>query len=192
MRYRVPLGSSAVLALLLNTACTQHAKPNAPAEPLPEPTSSVDRDRLEPEASTRMQLAKDQVFIPGELSNPEVMPVYPPALLPQLLPDQTVCVRFAVGEDGSVSSIAPVTGVAGCPADVQALHPEFLAATIDAVSQWDFYSSIRCTFPPGTPDALKCNGPGTVAEQVAVTLGYRFLFSAQSGVSTVREGAGGK
>lgn len=176
-----------LLSLALVAACSHHPKSVATPEPPSGPSSKVDRNQLEAAASTRMQLSADQVFIPGELSNPEVMPAYPAALLPQLLPDQTVCVRFSVNTDGSVANIVPVTDVEGCPTGTSEQPPEFLGATIDAVSQWDFYSFVRCTFPPGTPDALKCNGPGAVAEQVAVTLGYRFLFSAKSGVTTVRE-----
>lgn len=132
----------------------------------PDLSGQVGRNELPPEPSTRMALASNQIFMPGELITTDLMPVYPSALLPLQLPDQAVCVRFMVGVDGSVSNVVPVYGIADCPADAQALRPEFLGATLAAVSHWDFYSSLRCTFPPGTPDIDKCNGPGSTAEQV--------------------------
>lgn len=149
------------------------------------PSGDVNGDLIVPEASARMQLESNQVFVAGELTNPEVMPAYPEQLLSLRLPDQQVCVRFVVNQDGSVSGVTPLYGVPGCPQSADNERPEFVTATIQAVSRWDFFSSIRCTFPPGTPDAQKCKGPGTVAEQVAVTLAYRFLFSARDGVGSV-------
>ena len=150
-------------------------------------SGQVGRDPLMPETSTRMQLADNQIFMPGELTNPEVMPDYPAMLLPLQLPDQSVCVRFVVNMDGSVSEVVPVYAVAGCPIDARALHREFLDATVAAVMRWDFYSSLRCTFPPGTPDIDKCNGPGSSAEQVALTLAYRFQFTARDGKGGVQQ-----
>ena len=155
--------------------------------PAPDLSGQVGRDQLVPEQSTRMQLADNQIFMPGELTNPEVMPDYPAALLPLQLPDQSVCVRFVVNVDGSVSDVAPVYAADGCPTDAQALRREFLDATVAAVSRWDFYSSLRCTFPPGTPDIDKCNGPGSTAEQVALTLAYRFQFTARGGKGSVQQ-----
>lgn len=155
-------------------------------------SGDVNRDLITPEPSTRMELGSNQVFIPGEQTNPEVLPVYPPELLPLQLPDQQVCVSFVVNRDGSVSDVKPVHGIADCPADEASTHPEFLAATVDAVSRWDFFSFQRCTFPPGTADALKCKGPNSVVEQVAVTLAYRFLFSSKSGAGTVQRTEAGR
>lgn len=154
----------------------------------PDLSGQVGRNELTPEPATRMALADNQIFMPGELITTDLMPIYPPALLPLQLPDQTVCVRFVVGVDGSVSDIVPVHGVADCPANAQALRQEFLDATLAAVSRWDFYSSLRCTFTPGTPDIDKCNGPGSTAEQVALTLAYRFQFSAHNGKGSVQQG----
>ncbi|MEP6906530.1 MAG: hypothetical protein ABI858_00900 [Pseudoxanthomonas sp.] len=160
-------------------ACASVAKPDI--------SGAVGRDPLMPEPSTRMQLADNQIFMPGELTNPEVMPDYPATLLPLQLPDQSVCVRFVVNTDGSVSDVGPVFAVAGCPADAEAVRPEFLDATVAAVTRWDFYSSLRCTFPPGTADIDKCNGPGSSAEQVALTLAYRFQFTMRGGKGSVQQ-----
>ena len=159
-----------------------------------EPTTSgnVNLDLIPPEASTRMQLGSDQVFVPGEQTNPEVVPVYPAELLPLRLPDQVVCVSFVVNRDGSVSDVNPLHDVADCPAGTGATRPEFVAAVTDAVSRWDFFSFQRCTFPPGTADAQKCKGPDSVVEQVAVTLAYRFLFSSRSGTGTVQRTEAGR
>lgn len=148
-------------------------------------TSQVDRNLILPDDSTRMQLELNQVVIPGELTNPEVMPVYPETLLDLRLADQTVCVSFVVQENGSVAAAGPVYGIDGCPRNAEQLATEFIDATVAAVSRWDYFSYMRCTFPPGTPDAQKCNGPGAVSEQVAVTLAYRFLFSSRGGSGTV-------
>lgn len=41
-------------------------------------------------------------------------------------------------------------------------------------------------YPPGTPDIDKCNGPGSTAEQVALTLAYRFQISAHNGKGSVQ------
>lgn len=158
----------------------------------PVRSGDVNRDLITPEPSTRMELGSNQVFISGEQTNPEVLPVYPAELLPLRLPDQRVCVSFVVNPDGSVSDVKPLHGIADCPADEDSMRPEFLAATIDAVSRWDFFSFQRCTFPPGTADALKCRGPDSVVEQVAVTLAYRFLFSSKSGTGTVQRTEAGR
>lgn len=149
-------------------------------------SGNVNLDRIPPEASARMQLDSNQIFVPGEQTNPEVLPVYPAELLPLRLPDQVVCVSFVVNHDGSVSDVKPLHGIAECPADAGSTRPEFVAATVDAVSRWDFFSFQRCTFPPGTPARQQCNGPGATMEQVAVTLAYRFLFSSKSGAGTVQ------
>ena len=159
---------------------------SAPAikeEPAPERSGRVDSGLILPRDSERMQLGSNQIFVAGEQTNPEVMPVYPADGLPLRLPDQTVCVKFVVGPDGSVSEIAPLFGVPDCPANEGGLRAEFLDATRDAVSRWDFFSFRRCTFPPGTPPKQQCNGPGATMEQVAVTLSYRFVFSAKDGGS---------
>ena len=179
---RTSYAISALMALILISGCSHTVKPEV-AENL---SSRVDRHQILPDESARMRLEDNQVVIPGELTNPDVMPAYPERLLPLRLPDQTVCVSFVVNTDGSVSNITPVYGVEGCPGSAADTHPEFVVATVDAVSRWDFFSYIRCTFPPGTPDAQKCNGPGAISEQVAVTLVYRFLFSFRNGVSTVQ------
>lgn len=155
-------------------------------------SGNVNLDLIPPEASARMQLDSNQVFVPGEQTNPEVLPVYPLELLPLRLPDQAVCVRFVVNRDGSVSNVTPLYAIPDCPADAGALHPGFVAATVDAVSRWDFFSFQRCTFPPGTPARQQCNGPGATMEQVAVTLAYRFLFSSKSGAGTVQRAQTGR
>lgn len=158
----------------------------------PELSGKVNLDLIPPQASARMQLDSNQVFVPGEQTNPEVLPVYPLELLPLRLPDQAVCVRFVVNRDGSVSNVTPLYGIPDCPADAGALRPGFVAAAVDAVSRWDFFSFQRCTFPPGTPAKQQCNGPGATMEQVAVTLAYRFLFSSKSGAGTVQRAATGR
>jgi hypothetical protein len=124
-------------------------------------------------------------FVPGEQTNPEVMPAYPADLLPLRLSDQEVCVSFVVNRDGSVSSVRPLYGAVECPAGGLA-RPEFVQAAIDAVSRWNFSPFQRCTFPPGAPSEQQCNGPGAAVEQVEVTLGYRFLFSARNGAGVVQ------
>lgn len=151
-------------------------------------SGNVNHDLITPAASARMLLDSNQIFVPGEQTNPEVLPRYPAQLLPLRLPEQAVCVSFVVNRDGSVSDVTPLYGIADCPADADAgaARPEFVAATREAVSRWDFFSFQRCTFPPGTPDASKCNGPDSTVEQVAVTLAYRFVFSASDGAGTVR------
>ncbi|MGH8031321.1 MAG: hypothetical protein ACREO8_02905 [Luteimonas sp.] len=166
------------MALGLLVGCTRVVKPDL--------SGDVDLNRITPEESVRMQLGDNQVFIPGEHLNPDVMPEYPAKMLSLRLSDQVVCVSFVVNRDGSVSSVTPVHGAVGCPANADSSHSEFLSATVDAVSRWDYFSSIRCTFPPGTPDEQKCNGPGAMQEQVAVTLAYRFLFSSGNGAGTVQ------
>lgn len=175
--------SSVLVVVLLSTGCAHVVKSEATADV----SGKVDRNVILPADSTRMQLEHNQVVIPGELTNPEVMPVYPEFLLASKLPDQTVCVSFVVKEDGSVANVAPVYGVEGCPVGNPQSRKEFLEATIAAVSHWDFFSYVRCTFPLGTPDAQKCNGPGASSEQIAVTLAYRFLFSSRDGSGAVRQ-----
>jgi hypothetical protein len=167
-----------LVACLGLCACSSVVKPDL--------SGQVGRNELVPEPSTRMALAGNQIFMPGELITVDLMPVYPATLLPLQLPDQVVCVRFVVGVDGSVSNVVPVYGIADCPASAHVLRKEFLDATLAAVLRWDFYSSLRCTFPPGTADIDKCNGPGSTAEQVALTLAYRFQFSARNGKGNVQ------
>ena len=134
-----------------------------------------------------MQLQQNQVVIPGKLINPEIMPVYPESALMSRLPDQMVCVSFVVKENGSVAAVAPVYRVDGCPLNEDKSRKEFIDATVAAVSRWDYFSYVRCTFASKTPDAQKCNGPGAVSGQVAVTLAYRFLFSSKDGSGTVQQ-----
>ena len=174
--------SSVLTVALMSTSCSRAVKPDA----IEGASGKVDRNLILPVDSMRMQLEQNQVVIPGELTNPEVMPLYPESLLASGLPDHTVCVSFVVNENGSVAGAAPVYGVDGCPRGDQQSRKEFLDATLAAVSRWDFFSYVRCTFPPGTLDAQKCNGPGSVSEQVAVTLAYSFLFSSQHGSGTVQ------
>ncbi len=175
--------ASIVAISLASAGCTRLLKRNA-AGGL---SSQVDRNLILPDDSTRMQLESNQVVIPGELTNPELMPVYPETLLDLRLADQTVCVSFVVQHNGSVAAVAPVYGIDGCPGNAEHVPTGFIDATVAAVSRWDYFSYVRCTFPPGTPDAQKCNGPGAVSEQIAVTLAYRFLFSSQDGSGTVRQ-----
>lgn len=174
------------LATAILCAACRHSPPDV--APPPERTGRVDSGLILPLDSDRMQLAMNQTFIAGEQTNPEVMPAYPASALPLRLADQTVCVKFVVDPSGSVSNIEPLLGVPDCPDDEGGLRAEFLAATRDAVSQWDFFSFRRCTFPPGTPPAQQCNGPDSRMEQVAVTLSYRFVFSAKDG-GTVKKAA---
>jgi hypothetical protein len=174
-----------LLALVSSAGCS-------PKTVRPDPSGNVSLDLIAPEPSTRMQLQDNQVFIPGDQTNPEVAPVYPPQLLPLRLPEQVVCASFVVNRDGSVANVTPLYGTADCPAHAEAVRPEFVAATIDAVSRWDFFSFQRCTFPPGTPEARRCNGPGTTVEPVAVTLAYRFMFSAKDGGGVVRATQAGR
>lgn len=173
---------------MLLTGCA-HQAVLAPMETAPvQRHASVAGSTILAQDAARMALAANQVVIPGELSNPEVVPAYPPELLALGLPDQTVCVGFVIGTDGSVSSLAPVYGSdKGCPASPDQTRPEFVAATLEAVSRWDYFSYLRCTFPPGTPDAQKCNGPGASAEQVAVSVAHRFLFSVREGLGSVQQ-----
>ncbi len=178
--------SAVTFAALLAPGC-RHLPEPASAGATPAPRPSVEGNLIVPESSARMNLQDNQLVIPGRLSNPEVTPAYPPALLALGLPEQTVCIGFVVGVDGSVSGVRPLYATADCPPTADDTRPEFLAATVAAVSQWDYFSYIRCTFPPGTPDAQKCNGEGTTAEQVAVSLAYRFSFSVRDGVGMVRQ-----
>lgn len=180
-RLRHAAWAATLIAASLSVACTPAVKTAAP-----ERSGDVDLGLITPEPSTRMQLGANQVFIAGKQTNPEVVPVYPPELLPLRLPDQVVCVKFVVNRDGSVSDAVPMYGAADCPAESEAPRQEFVTATLGAVSQWDFFSFQRCTFPPGTPDARKCKYPDATVEQVAVTLAYRFVFSAKDGAGTVR------
>lgn len=177
-RARVGGGIQLLVVLSLLAACAKSTKPDLLGE--------VNLNRITPENSARMQLKDNQLFIQGEHTNPELMPAYPVELLPLQLPDQLVCVRFVVNGDGTVSNIKAIHGIVGCPTDADSPRPEFIAATVNAVSRWDYLSSILCTFPPGTPK--KCNGPGTTAEHVAVTLAYQFLFSTKSGGTVQRAG----
>lgn len=179
------LGVIAAAAISLASGCA-----STPAATPPPPVTvagGVNAELLVPEAAERMQLQANQIFVLGDLNNPDVSPEYPAQLLPLRLPDQPICVRFVVNRDGSVSDVVPVYGVNGCPSSQGDARSEFFAATLAAVSRWDFYSSVRCTFPPGTPDRDKCSGPGTTAEQVAITLAYRFVFSVRDGVGRVEQ-----
>jgi hypothetical protein len=165
------------LAVKLETASI--AQPNL--------SGDVNSDRIEPDPSTRMQLTANQIFIPGDSANKHEMPVYPAGLLRQQLPNQLICLRFAANVDGTVSNLTPLYGVDECPANAGQTPPEFWAATVDAVSRWEFFASIRCTFPAGTPDREKCDGPGAKQEAVGVTLSYRFVFSSDGGRGGVKQ-----
>jgi len=163
----------------LMLACTNYVEPDLLS-------GDVNGDLLTPGASARMQLQSNQTFVPGEQTNPEVMPAYPADLLPLRLSDQEMCVSFVVNRDGSVSSVRPLYGAVECPASADLVRPEFVQTALEAVSRWDFLPFQRCTFPPGTPSEQQCNGPGATVEQVEVTLGYRFLFSARNGAGVVQ------
>lgn len=177
-----------VIAVALMTASCRHpAEVAKEAEPVR--SGEVNSGMILPEDSMRMQLGANQVFVSGEQTNPEVVPIYPPESLPLRLPDQVVCVKFVVNPNGSVSNAMPTYGAKDCPAESEPPRSEFLAATLDAVSQWDFFSFQRCTFPAGTPPKKQCNGAGTTVEQVAVTLAYRFVFSAKDGAGSVSRAA---
>jgi hypothetical protein len=149
-------------------------------------SGSVDLDRIAPKPSSRMQLASNQAFIPGQLTAQDAMPEYPSTLLPLRLPDQQVCVSFTSDADGSTSNVTPLYGLPGCPTRVDSVRPEFVAATLDAVSRWGISPARLCTSRPGTPEQHRCVDPDSTVDYVAVTLAYRFLFSAKSGTGTVQ------
>lgn len=173
---------------LLNACATRPAPPEAEADDTARSGQVGVRsiDKLMP-ASERMQLADNETFqMPlAEHGNPS--PLYPPVLLAQRLPPQTICLRVAIGEDGKVMDSQPIDDAAsGCPRPAQT-DPRFVEAARNAVAQWRFDPAFRCVYPGARPvDEQGCVSGRE--EAVAVSLAFSFVFEQQDGKGSVRVG----
>lgn len=183
-----PRGLLGLVFAAAAVGCATGPKPAPAAVPL---SSAVNATEVAAEDSARLRLSADQVFLPGELIDKEIAPRYPQQLLALRLPEQVVCVRFVVGTDGVVSEVAPVFGLPGCPAGEAQMHPEFLAATVEAVSRWEFFSFQVCTLAKAQRGPRKCGGSTGTVQPIAVTLTYQFAFAWAEGRGTVRQGESG-
>lgn len=178
---------SLLLASSLLAACATH--PNPPEVEQTGRSGQVgvrSIDKLMP-ASERMQLADNETFqMPlAEYGNPN--PLYPPVLLAQRLPPQTICLRVAIGEDGKVMDSQPIDDAAsGCPRPAQT-DPRFVEAARNAVAQWRFDPAFRCVYPGARPiDEQGCVSGRE--EAVAVSLAFSFVFEQEDGKGSVRVG----
>ncbi len=178
---------SLLLASSLLAACATH--PNLPEAEQTGRSGQVgvrSIDKLMP-ASERMQLADNETFqMPlAEYGNPN--PLYPPVLLAQRLPPQTICLRVAIGEDGKVMDSQPIDDAAsGCPRPAQT-DPRFVEAARNAVAQWRFDPAFRCVYPGARPiDEQGCVSGRE--EAVAVSLAFSFVFEQEDGKGSVRVG----
>ena len=135
--------------------------------------------------SSVLVLATNQTFVLGEPVPKVALPTYPKALLTSGLADQRVCVSVVVTEEGSVASVTPLFAIPDCPLAESETNEQFVAAVVDAVSKWEFYSSQTCTFPAGTPAKNRCSGIGVEILPIAVTQSFQFLFSIKTGIGVV-------
>ena len=184
----VPCGLLSLALAIAVAACATQPKIAPAAAQL---SSAVSATEVAAEDSARLRLAADQVFLPGELVDKDIAPQYPRELLALRLPEQVVCVRFVVGTDGAVSGVAPVFQLPGCPAGEAQMRSEFLAATVEAVSRWEFFSFQVCTLVANQGSPRKCGGTSGTVQPIAVTLMYRFAFAWGEGRGTVRQGESG-
>ncbi len=181
-RLRLP----ALLLTAALSACASAPRPQASAE---DPRSgavgvrSIDKLLV---ASDRMQLADNETFQLPLAEAGNAVPVYPPDLLAQRLPPQTVCLSLAIGADGAVFDSRPVGVAEGCPADAAA-DPRLVEAARAAVSRWRFDPAFRCVYPG--PKPVDEQGCVTGREQaVAVSMAYSFVFEQRDGRGRVRIG----
>lgn len=134
----------------------------------------------------RLSLAANESYLEPLEATDSPMPPYPADLLGSNLDAQTVCLRVAVGVDGTVASAVPLTEPPACPAPVD---PAFSQAASRTVMAWAFEPARRCVFPTAAIKELaiaSCNGGEETP--IAVTLTYRFVFEQNDGTGTVRLG----
>ena len=137
---------------------------------------------------SRVTLAENESFLVPVEDDANAMPAYPDALLSQALPPRVVCVRVAVGRDGSVMSSSQAVVPPECPGNDDA-GAVFFASAQRAVADWRYDPALRCVFPDAkTKDDTvgSCGGYTEVPE--AVTLTYRFVFEQKNGRGNVRMG----
>jgi len=179
----LPHFAAAVLALLV-CACAG-APPSQPAAP---PTGAVGVRSIDKRlvAAQRMQLAANETFEMPLAEAGNAAPEYPPALLAQRLPPQTVCLSVAIGADGAAGDSRVLAASEGCPTQAPAA-PDFVAAARAAVARWRFDPAFRCVYPGAKP----VDEQGCVTgreEAVAVSVAYSFVFEQKDGRGTVRVG----
>lgn len=176
-----------VFFLAMQLASCAHEAVEAPA-----PSSQVGYNVITAPDAKPLELAANEIFVLGDQVPPVAMPQYPEALLPMSLTDQPVCVQIVIEADGTVSKVTPVYRTPACPAAEGAIDGRFVAAVVDAVSNWEFFSSTLCRYPPGTPEEKKCSGEGVTVTQIPITQAFGFVFSVKSGVATVSKSRVGK
>lgn len=127
-RFRRWTGRSAWLSIVLIATACRSVPTQAPPPP---PSGEVDAQRIESVASDRYEVAEGATYEQPRAVDTNTMPVYPPALLAQRLPPQSVGVRLVVDPEGRV-------------AEVQALDPDgsatggFLASVRASCATWRF------------------------------------------------------
>ena len=138
--------------------------------------------------ASRVTLADNESFLVPVEDDANAMPAYPDELLSKALPPQAVCMRVAIGRDGTVMSSAPAVAPPECPGGDE-VDAAFFASVQRAVAGWRYDPALRCVFPDAkTKDDTvgSCGGYTEVAE--AVTLTYRFVFEQRDGRGSVRMG----
>lgn len=168
------------LALLCLLGCA-----TAPAV---QPNTHVAVAPFIPPGADSYEVSPQQKVVLGE-AIAQQDPVYPPALLAEAIPEQVVCLETEINEMGAIQASRPLYDIDGCPANATAVAPAFLAAAQSAVQHWRFEPAMLCTFPAPVDASLKgndCLAEGAKVEALALKLAFRFTFSIQQGVASVR------
>lgn len=173
-----------IAALALAATSCSAPRPLPPDDPR---HGQVAYEEVDPSAAgvMRMTLAPNESFQLPLADPANAAPEYPPGLLARRLPPRVVCMRLAVGEDGSVRDAQPVVSDDDCPAAANG-EQAFPAATAEAVRRWRFDPAFRCVFPEGQAVTSTCDGVDGREVPQAVSLIFRFVFEQIDGRAEVR------
>jgi len=155
-------------------------------------TSHVGQRLILPDGAARYEMQPHQAFAFPQLDNPP--PSLPADDALRDLPPTTICVGFAIDEEGRVGRPMPLAQD-GCLDPQQA--PVLRDAALQAVAQWRYRPAMLCEYADAAArdrdwTGNGCAGDAVRASAVPVSLAYAFTFEARRGRVEVRSGRLGR
>lgn len=126
-----------------------------------------------PPGAAVMDVPKDKVLL---MAAPVSQPL---PVLPAGLPgtrEVSLCIELIVDEIGAVRSAVPIYELPECPLAEARIDPRIVAATTDAVMEWQFLAAAVCTFADGALKTEDCSGNAVEVSAIPIRLSYMFSF----------------